>query len=168
MKLHPIHFPQATMLAIRNMSPDSFPVQPIESGKPLLTQVQIPIPKQHYEGDWIVSIEDDIKWLNDKSPSSVGDGLWVRETHRYLLDWPRVICEYGDLEKRAVPIDPCEVRFPERKMAPLCMFKRSARYVLKIHSIDTVWVGDGRTALAWKMDVSRIGNVEELLRDESK
>lgn len=168
MKLYPIHFEQSTLLAIRNMVPDSFPVQPLESGKALLTQVQIPIPPGLWNTDWIVNLSDDIKWLNDRSASDVGDGLWVRETHRYLLDWPKVICEYADLEKRAVPIDPCEVRFPERKMAPLCMFKRSARYVLKIHTIDTAWTDEKKTALVWKMDVSRVGNVEELLKDETK
>lgn len=168
MKLHPIHFPQATMLAIRNMAPDSYPVQPIESGKPLLTQVTIPIPSALWSSDWLVDLANDITWLNDKSASDVGDGLWVRETHRYLLDGSNVICEYPDLEKRIVPVEQHEVRFPERRLAPLCMFKRAARYVLKIHSIDTVWADLKRTALVWRMDVSRVGSVEELLKDESK
>jgi hypothetical protein len=168
MRIIPIHLPQPILLAIKNMVPDTYPVQPQDPSKPLLTQVQVPIPKQQWDSDWIVSVEDDIKWLSDKFMADVGDYMWVREAHRLHLTPEAVVCEYADLEKRQVPVRSDEVRWPGRKLAPLCMFKRAARYVLKIHAIDTMWADDKKTNLVWRVDVSRCGNVYELTGDESK
>jgi hypothetical protein len=163
MNLTPIHLPQSVLLAIRGTKPDTFPAEPISAGLVPLGQVQIPIPRQIYDGDWIVESENDIKWLNDKAPALVGDGFWVRESHRYLFDGAKVICEYSDLEKREVPVEQSCIRWEGRKLAPVCMYRKAARYVLKVHKVDTVWADPKRTQLNWIMDVSRIGDVLSVL-----
>lgn len=168
MKVAPIHLPQSLLIALKNMQPDTHPVVPIDPLLPFLAQVQVPIPPAHWNTDWIVSMEDDIKWLSDKFMADVGDYLWVRESHRLHLVGTKVVCEYADLERREVPVEQCEVRFDGRRMAPLCMFKRAARFVLKIHGIDTAWANPEKTQLNWILDVSRVGDVAPLLGDESK
>jgi hypothetical protein len=163
--MFPIHLPQSVIPAIRNTMPDTFPPESIDPALPPFGVVRIPIPQTYWQGDWVVDIENDIKWLNDKFNVGVGDYLWVREPHQYLLgENDSVICVYPDLEKRYVGLKHEDVRFPERKMPPVCMRKQASRYVLKIHDIDTVW-NENKTQLMWDIKVSRVGDFSQLLKE---
>lgn len=162
----PIHLPQAALPLLRNMQPETHPVQAVDPNRPCLNQIKIPIPKDQWNSDWLVSLEDDISWLADKFMADVGECIWIRETHRLHIQGNSVVCEYEDLEKRVVPVEPHQVRFDGRRMAPLCMLRMACRYVLKIHNIKVEWTDEKRTDLVWTIDVSRVGNVEEVLRSD--
>ena len=155
---------------LRNMKPSTYPAQPIDPNQLVSKALIQEIPKNQWEGDWLINLENDIKFLEDHFVCGVGDYLWIAETHRLNLiekegSAIEVWSEYMDGEKRRVMIHPDHVPFKNgRKLPPVSMRREACRFMLKVKEIETRWADpDKRTRLIWVVGIERMPDVDLIL-----
>lgn len=167
MNLSPFYIEPAQLRGIKNMVAGTYPAEPIDGSVEHTKALVVPIPKKQWEGDWVVDLENDIKWLDDKFVAGVGDGLYIKEKHRFHDKGEKITIEYQDGERRQTNKKPEDVRFTDRWLSPVCMPKWAARFVLAVQEIETRWLDEKRTQLMWVVGVTRANNtqVDQLMKD---
>lgn len=133
------------------------------------------IPNPLYQSDWLVNLEDDIKFLEHHFTCEVGDYLWIAEAHR-LNKLSRddgeqfVQAEYMDGEKRITTLRPEDMPFDSgRKIPAIGMRRESCRFVLKVREIGVKWLDpDKRTKLVWVVAIERMPDVDLILNHYSR
>lgn len=131
------------------------------------------IPKTIWDGDWIVSMENDIKFLEKHFQSEVNDYLWIRESHKLSIkgtDLGREVwVEYVDGQKRKTGLLPEQVEYPDRKLPPIAMYKAACRHVLKVKEIESRWADqEKRTRLIWVVGIERVADPDYLFEQERR
>ena len=123
------------------------------------------IPKSSWEGDWLINLENDIKFLEKHFVCEVGDYLWIAEAHRLNVVDDKVQAEYADGEKRFTTLNPDDVPLePGRKIPPIGMLREACRFILKVREIDVQWLPkDKRTGLIWVVGIERMPDVDLIL-----
>lgn len=138
--------------------------------------IVLEIPKLLWEGDFLVDLENDIKFLEHHFQCGVNDMLWVRETHRLHIktnptdpEFRQVWVEYMDGETRQTTLLPEEVAFEGRKTPPIAMKKLACRFILRVKEIGVRWLDEAKkTRLVWVVGVERMPNVDYVLEQERR
>lgn len=157
------------------MKPGTYPVELDDPRYPAIGKIPIPIPRKHWEGDWIINMDGDIKFLASHFYANVGDYLWVRETHRFSVktnatdpDFKEVWVEYKDGNSRKTTILPEEIPHIDRWLPPLAMLRDATRFVLKIKDIESEWANDEKTNLIWVIGVERVVSPEYIIEMDKR
>lgn len=160
---------------IRNMKASTWPVELADPGAPGIKKIPVLIPKKQWDGDWIINLENDIKFLAAHFQAQPGSYLWVRETHRIFTktnptdpEFCEVWVEYRDGEKRKTTILSGEVAHMDRWIPPLAMLRDATRTVLKVHEVDVEWADDKRTQLTWVIGAERVASPEYVLEMDKR
>lgn len=175
--LTPFYVDPGQIRGLRNMKPNTYPAVPINPEDMVSKALIAEIPRKLFEGDWLVDLDNDITFLEQHFQCSVGDYLWIRETHRLTIKtdptdptFKEVHVEYLDGDKRKTDLLPEEVNFDDgRKIPPIAMKKLACRFVLKVREIGVQWADtDKRTRLIWVVGIERMPDAEYLLEQERR
>jgi hypothetical protein len=160
--LTPFFIEQAQLRGIRNMKASTYPAEPIIPTDLHTKALIVPIPQKLWQGDWVIDLEDDIKFLEHHFDAQPGELLWIREKHRFNQLEDKVEVEYNDCTKR-IPLLKIYPKFTDRWMPPMGMPRRACRFILEVKEIEARWADEKRTNLVWVVGVSRKDNVDEII-----
>lgn len=173
--LHPFYVDKNCLKGLKNIKPNTFPAEPIDPEQLVSKSLVQEVPRKLWEGDWLINLNDDIKFLEQHFCCGVGDYLYIREPHRLTVktnvtdpNFKEVWVEYVDLEKRKTSLLPEEVKYPDRNMPPITMPKLACRYILKVRSIGVMWADDKKTRLVWVIGIERMPSAEYVLELEKR
>lgn len=158
------------------MKPNTYPAEPLDTLVDVRQAVPVKIPKDIYEGDWLVDMDNDIDYLEHHFQCSVGDYLWLAEPHKLHLktdatdpNFKEVWVDYDDAEKKKTMLLPEEVRFWDRRMPPLAMKKLASRLVFKVREIGVKWDNpEKRTQLYWIVGLERVPSADYVFELERR
>ena len=172
--LHPQYVQPEMLKGLFNIKPATFPAEPLDTTLPIYKQLPIPIPRRLWLGDWCVDLENDIGWLASHYHTQPKEGfIWIQEKHRLtLVNQPdlssAVQVEYANGEKRMTSITPDQVKFFDRWLPPIGMFRNAARMVLGIEDIQVKWATDKRADLFWLLSIVRHPSPEQVFAEVDK
>lgn len=157
------------------MKPGTYPVELSDPSLPGIAKLPITIPKREWEGDWVVNIENDIKFLAGHFHAQPGNYIWAREHHRLSIitdatdpEFEEVWCEYKDGTKKKTTLLPDELTYVDRWIPPVAMFRDACRFVLKVRDIEVMWADDEKTRLIWAVGAEMMANPGYIFEQEKR
>lgn len=164
MTISPFYIDAAQLRGVRNMKADTYPAEPLLPEDLHTKALVVAVPKPLWHGDWIVDLENDISWISDKFDVDKGGMLFIKEKHRFHIKKGLIEVEYADGLRKETDRKEWEVRFTDRWLSPVCMPRWAARFILEVKEIETRWMDEKRTQLAWIIGVTRKDNVDQLIK----
>lgn len=157
------------------MKSGTYPVGLADPSMPSISKLPILIPKKEWEGDFLVDLDNDIKFLANHFQAQPGSYLWVRETHRLSVktnvtdpSFSEVWAEYKDGERRKTTLLPNELTYMDRWIPPVAMLRDACRFVLKVRDIEVMWSDDVKTKLIWAVGVEKMAAPDYIIDQDKR
>lgn len=174
--LTPFFVDPTTLKGLRNMKPNTYPAEPLDSEQMVSKALVCEIPKASWCGDFLIDLEDDKDFLEHHFQCQPGSYLWIREPHRLKIktdatdpNFKEVWVHYDDGQSRKTTLLTDEVKHEDRHMPPIAMHKRSCRFILKVREIGVRWADpDKKTRLVWVVGIERMPDAEYVLEQERR